>query len=141
MSKRSFSHPQPQTKGQFKAAQDVLRHRAHPQSSIDYRFQPDAGLRRPPQKETPVSVGNWILTFIIASIPVGGLLSLLFWACSSKVEPSKRNFARSYLLLVAIVTALVGIAIIITVFIFKVNLLELVARMLYYALLGVQTQY
>lgn len=50
----------------------------------------------------PVSVGNWILTFIILGIPLVNLIMLIIWAVGGTTHPSKKTFAQAYFVLLAI---------------------------------------
>ena len=54
-----------------------------------------------------VSVGDWIITFIITAIPLVGLIMLFVWAFGDGTNPSKRNWARAYLILGLIAFVLV----------------------------------
>jgi hypothetical protein len=42
-------------------------------------------------EDKPVSVGDWILTFIVLGIPVVNLVLLLIWALGSTTHPSKKT--------------------------------------------------
>ncbi len=55
---------------------------------------------------TGVSLGNWLLTFLIMAIPFVNLIALLYWAFSSASLPSKRTWAQANLILIAILFAL-----------------------------------
>ena len=44
------------------------------------------------------SVGSWMLTLLVSSIPVIGFIYLLVLAFGSGAAPSKRNFARATLI-------------------------------------------
>ena len=44
------------------------------------------------------SVGSWMLTLLVSSIPVIGVIYLLVLAFGSGAAPSKRNFARATLI-------------------------------------------
>ena len=48
--------------------------------------------------EEEVSVGEWIVTFIIFSIPIIGFIMLFIWAFGDNTKPSKRNWARAMLI-------------------------------------------
>lgn len=50
----------------------------------------------------PVTIGNWILTFILLAIPLVNLIMLIVWAVSISTHPSKRTFAQAYWVLLAI---------------------------------------
>ena len=55
------------------------------------------------------SVGSWMLTLLVSSIPVIGVIYLLVLAFGSGAAPSKRNFARAALVwtLIALVVTFV----------------------------------
>jgi len=52
-----------------------------------------------------MSLGDWIITFIILAIPIVNIVMLFVWAFSSGTNPNKANFCKAYLIiaLVAIV--------------------------------------
>lgn len=50
----------------------------------------------------PVTIGNWILTFILLAIPLVNLIMLIVWAVGGTTHPSKKTFAQAYLILFAI---------------------------------------
>ena len=49
-----------------------------------------------------VSVGNWIVVFILMCIPFVNLIMLCVWAFGSGAPESQANFAKAYLLLIVI---------------------------------------
>ena len=51
----------------------------------------------------PISIGNWILTFILLAIPLVNLIMLIVWAVGSSTHPSKKTFAQAYFVLLGIV--------------------------------------
>ncbi|MDP6504710.1 MAG: hypothetical protein QF886_13890, partial [Planctomycetota bacterium] len=54
---------------------------------------------------TSVSVGNWIVTYILLCIPIVNIVLLFVWAFGSNTPESKANWAKAMLLLM-----LIGIA-------------------------------
>lgn len=50
----------------------------------------------------PVTIGNWIVTFILLAIPLVNLIMLIVWAVSTSTHPSKRTFAQAYWVILAI---------------------------------------
>lgn len=50
------------------------------------------------QKETPVSLGDWMLSYLIMCIPCVGLIMMFVWAFSSKTKKSKSNFFKAMLI-------------------------------------------
>jgi hypothetical protein len=47
----------------------------------------------------PISVGNWIFTFILLVIPLVNIIMLIVWAASGSTHPSKKSFAQAYLII------------------------------------------
>ena len=47
---------------------------------------------------TPVSVGNWMLTYLLMCIPIVNLILLLVWAFGSGAPVSKANWAKASLI-------------------------------------------
>ncbi|MGF6147893.1 Uncharacterised protein [Kingella potus] len=57
------------------------------------------------QQSTPaIGVGEWIVTLIVLSLPLIGLIMACVWGFSSSTNPSKSNFCKAWL-----VFALIGI--------------------------------
>ncbi len=46
----------------------------------------------------PVSVGNWMLTMVLMSIPIINVILLFVWAFGSNTEISKANWAKAVLM-------------------------------------------
>lgn len=55
-----------------------------------------------------MSVGSWVGTIILSSLGIIGLIFLFIWAFDSSTMQPKKNFARGYLLVMAI---MVGVSI------------------------------
>jgi hypothetical protein len=53
-----------------------------------------------------ISLGEWIITFIVLAIPLVGLIMLFVWGFSSSTNPNKQNFCRA-----ALVFYLIGIVV------------------------------
>ncbi len=49
-----------------------------------------------------ISVGNWIVTYIITAIPLVNLVALLIWAFSGSTPPSKKNWAIASLIFLVV---------------------------------------
>ena len=49
-------------------------------------------------KEHVVSIGDWIVTLILVSIPVFGFILELIWAFGSNVPRSKSNWAKALII-------------------------------------------
>jgi hypothetical protein len=52
------------------------------------------------------SVGDWMITLLILSIPLVNFIVLLFWAFSSGTDPIKANFSKAALLWLLIIVVL-----------------------------------
>ena len=50
-----------------------------------------------------ISTGEWVLTYLIAAIPVVGLVMLFVWAFGRETNPNKANWAKAGLIWTAIV--------------------------------------
>lgn len=60
---------------------------------------------RPPALEAVVSVGEWLVTLLIASIPLVNIVMLLIWAFSDNTKLSKANWAKATLIWLLIIGA------------------------------------
>lgn len=58
------------------------------------------------QKETPVSVGDWMLTYLILMIPCVNIVMIFVWAFSSGTKKSKSNYFKATLLWALIYTVI-----------------------------------
>jgi hypothetical protein len=56
-----------------------------------------------------MTIGEWIITFIITYIPLVGLIMLFVWAFGGGAHPSKKSWAQAMLImmLIGIVLAIV----------------------------------
>ncbi len=54
----------------------------------------------------PLSVGQYIIMWVLQLIPLVGIIMLFVWAFSSTENPNKRNYARAILLISLIVIVL-----------------------------------
>ncbi len=50
------------------------------------------------QNDQIVTMGDWIITFILSGIPVVGFIMILVWAFGGGAKLSKRNYARAALI-------------------------------------------
>ncbi len=69
--------------------------------------QPSAPLQTP--TEEPVSMGDWMITIVLTSLPLVGLILLFVWAFSGDTKPSKANWAKATLLWAAIIFVLTAL--------------------------------
>jgi hypothetical protein len=49
-----------------------------------------------------MSIGSYILTFILTGIPLVGFILLLVWSFGSDVNPNKKNFCRAVLIMMVV---------------------------------------
>ncbi len=52
--------------------------------------------------EPPVSVGDWLITYLLMIVPFVNLIMLIVWAISGETKKSKQNWARASLIWMAI---------------------------------------
>lgn len=64
--------------------------------------------------EQPVSLGEWIVTYLLLCIPCVGLIMMLVWGFGGGAKPSKRNYCRAMLLISVIITILMIVMIVFT---------------------------
>lgn len=67
-----------------------------------------------PRSSETISVGDWIVTFIILAIPLVNIGAMLYWAFSGSANPSKRTYAQASLIL--FVVAVVFYLLVVVVF-------------------------
>jgi hypothetical protein len=61
---------------------------------------------------TPLTVGQWVGTLLLLCIPIVNLILLFVWGFSEDTNISKKNFAKAYLIMMAIgvgISILLGI--------------------------------
>ena len=49
-----------------------------------------------------MSLGDWIITFIVLMIPLVNIIMVFVWGFSKTTNPNKANFCKAYLILIAI---------------------------------------
>ncbi|UYO61565.1 zinc ribbon domain-containing protein [Acetobacterium wieringae] len=59
-----------------------------------------------------ITMGQYLIMFLITAIPIAGIVMLFIWGFGSETGPNKKNFARAYLVMMAIT---VGAAILISI--------------------------
>lgn len=77
-----------------------------------------------PSQTTEDTLGSWLITFLLCSIPVVGLIYILMLAFGTTASPSKKNWALASL----IWGVIVGIVYSILVFLFLLPVLNLLAE-------------
>lgn len=58
----------------------------------------------------PVSIGGWIGTILLSSLPGVNLILWIVWACIAK-RPSRRNFSIALLILTGVFVLLAAVAV------------------------------
>ena len=56
--------------------------------------------------EKQMSVGDWMVTYLLTSIPLVGFIMLFVWSFSSDTNPSKKTWAQATLIWLMIITVL-----------------------------------
>jgi heme/copper-type cytochrome/quinol oxidase subunit 2 len=56
--------------------------------------------------EAPVTVGNWMLTYLVLGLPVVGLIMMFVWAFGGNTPKSKANLCKAVLIWTAIIVGL-----------------------------------
>lgn len=60
----------------------------------------------PKQSEEPVTVGEWVVSFLLLMIPCVNIVLMFVWAFGSSEKKSKSNFFKAYLIIWAICVVL-----------------------------------
>jgi len=84
-----------------------LQNNPSPQAFLNQPQQPTPAFLTQPYSTTdptlmPLSTGQFIITFIIQSIPIIGFIALIVWAFGSKVNRNKKSYARAILIILII---------------------------------------
>ena len=58
----------------------------------------------------PVTMGNWMITFLILAIPIVNLFMLFYWAFTSSTNPNKRSYCQAILMYGLIALGIVAVA-------------------------------
>jgi ABC-type Na+ efflux pump permease subunit len=62
----------------------------------------------PPTRQfKSLTIGDWLITFLIQSIPIVGFIMLFVWAFGNDIHPSKKTWAQATLIFMLIVVVLV----------------------------------
>lgn len=54
----------------------------------------------------PMTIGDWLITFIIQAIPLVGIIMIFVWAFGDSTHPSKKTWAQATLIMMLIVIVL-----------------------------------
>ena len=69
----------------------------------------------------PMTVGDWVITFIITYIPLVGFIMLFVWAFGDGTHPSKKSWAQA--------TLIIALAMIVLTIIFIILFFSIIASM------------
>jgi len=79
--------------------QEPLRHPTDPSQMVQ---PPQYGHLHAPQPpiptEDPVTIGDWLITILLTSIPIVNIVMLFVWAFGGNTKTSKVNWAKASLL-------------------------------------------
>jgi len=64
------------------------------------------GLQNQGPAYQPMSIGDWLITFIITAIPLVGFIMMFVWAFGDGSHPSKKTWAQAYLIMLVIAIVL-----------------------------------
>lgn len=59
--------------------------------------------------DDPVKMGEWVLSILLAFIPIVNIVCLCVWAFGKNVKPSKKTWARAKLVWLAVTVVLLAI--------------------------------
>ena len=62
-------------------------------------IQPIQYHQQPRVQEEAVSIGDWMFTLVVLTMPPVNIFFVFYWAFSDSTPPSKRNFFRAFLIL------------------------------------------
>lgn len=68
--------------------------------------QTTENLNTPQNLQSPVSVGDWVITLLVASIPLVGFVMLFVWSFGGNANPNKANWAKAMLIWIAVITVI-----------------------------------
>jgi len=57
----------------------------------------------------PMSVGDWVLTLMLTAIPLIYIIMLFVWVFNKNTHPSKVNFAKANLIMIALVIGIFAV--------------------------------
>ena len=75
------------------------------------------GLQNQGSSYQPMSIGDWLITFIITYIPLVGFIMLFVWAFGDGTHPSKKTWAQATLIMmvVGIILAIIFFGVIVSI--------------------------
>lgn len=68
------------------------------QSTVQGQQQPPYNQHVPYKNQSVVSVGDWVITFLLMMIPLVNFIMLFVWAFGSNTAESKANWAKAGLI-------------------------------------------
>jgi Na+/phosphate symporter len=75
-------------------------------------------LQSPGVNYKPMTIGDWVITFIIQIIPLVGFIMLFVWAFGDGTHPSKKTWAQASLIMIVagIILMILFFGIIVSIF-------------------------
>lgn len=55
-----------------------------------------------PAPSTTITIGDWLITYLITAVPLVGFVMLFVWAFGANTPPSKANWAKATLIIYVI---------------------------------------
>lgn len=56
-----------------------------------------------------MTMGQWLVTMLLLLIPIVNIVLIIVWAVSKNENPNRSNWAKAYLILIAIMLVLYGL--------------------------------
>lgn len=63
---------------------------------------PNGKKKKEPPEAKVMSLGEWVVTVLLASIPIVNIIMLIIWSCTEETDPNKKNYARAKLIWVGV---------------------------------------
>lgn len=58
--------------------------------------------QKEPVEAKVMGLGEWVVTVLLASIPIVNIIMLIIWSCTEETDPNKKNYARAKLIWVGV---------------------------------------
>ncbi len=79
-------------------------------------------------EKSPVSIKEWVITFVLLCIPIVNIVCVIMWSFSKIIPLSKRNFARAILIISIILMVIGSVLVILTGVLFDSALATLISE-------------
>ena len=98
-------------------AQNTYQQNAYQQPGQYQNYQQPQYQNYQTNYETPVTVGDWMLSMLLLCIPLVNIIMMFVWAFGGSAQKSKANFFKAYLIWFAIG---LGLALILYIILFAI---------------------